>query len=631
MKRLTCLLLLGIGLTAQAQTDTYLSADFKKGIPSDFVLKDYSENPVMAPDFKAGRVKDTWSMYSVDIDSIQAAISTSRGEKDIAVDKWMITPSVKITSDKAWLSWDAKAIHYDLRDGYKVMISTTDQSPASFEEVFSIKAEDYFWAHHFISLKKYQGKNIYVAFVNNSYNKYILAITNLFIGIPAPGKFEVIDETPRFVGDISNVAVKGKIRNLGGNVKMSELTCTTNEGEPLKQSYNNLTLEPGETADFEFMVPVTVGKVANYKLKVTTDAHSDKEVLNDSVICSTYPLTLVAEEFTGTWCVDCPRGNLYSQMLKKRYKDQLISISAHYRDTLTNKVYETELFKWINNFPSFIYNRYNKNLYAPQPDYKYNDTQISKIILKPVEAKAELTAAYNDIEHKTISSNAKVLFAKDMDNSEDLYRLGYVIVEKRVTGTGSKFNQTNGLTVNQGKEFSFMPSPAPAHLMFYHDVPREADNAFEGIPNSLPAEIKAGEEYNYDYPIEIPANVTDKNNVSVVVFILDTKNKKILNACEVKNPTPHPEAVSIDEITHSISNTTVYQSADRQSIQLEMNGETTGETVYIQLTGLDGKILFSSKEKVNGTLSIPAYGLKGCFIVNLTTGNQTTSKKIMLN
>lgn len=627
MRTFTFLLLLGAGLIAHAQNNVYLSENFEDGMPDHFVLKDYRDNPVDPTDFKSGRVGQTWTVYGVDSDEIQAAICTSRGEKKIAADKWMITPQVKITSDKAWLSWDAKSIHYDLRDGYKVMISTTDQSPESFKEVFRIEEEDYFWAHHFVSLDAYQGKDIYVAFVNNSNNRYILAVTNLFIGVPAPGEFEVIDETPRFVGDVSTAPVKGKLRNLGGTVRLSELACVSNDGQEWKQTYESVTLEPGATADFEFALPVSVGNVSGYTLKVTTDAHAQKEVLKDSVVCSAFPMTLVAEESTGTWCNSCPQGALYMQLLKKRYKDHIITVAVHNGDKMEYKTYDEHMGRWIFNLPGFVYNRNSSSVYYPSSNFKYEDIGLAKTILEPVKAKVELGVDFgNRPSPNVIRTNAKIYFAEELDNSTDQYRLGYAVVEKWVTG----YVQSNMFGLSVAKEFSFFPSTVPGHLMYFHDVPRGTDSAVKGVENSLPATLEPDTEYTFDYPVEIPETILNMDNISVIVFVLDTKTKKILNACEVVNP--DLGATNIEESNHTDSfNPVVYQSADKQVVHIQLPAEAEGEAVHVRLTGLDGRCIFSAGQKANNELSVPVTGLKGCYLVTMMVGNRVVSRKVMLN
>lgn len=616
-------LFLCTAFTLQAQNNIYLETDFNKGIPANFTLRDYDQNPIDNEGFKMGITSldtNSWFTYIVDNNSNQSALSFSRGLNDAPVNNWMITPSVHITSGDAYLKWEAKAIHYDFRDGYKIMISETDMEPGSFKEVFSIGEENYDWTHHFVSLKAYKGKDIYVAFVNNSKQKYMLAIDNLFIGIPQPGEFEVEDESPRFVGNINNAVIKGKIRNLGGKVTLSLLECKLDNNEAQQQQLTGRELLPGEEISFDFSTPVEVGKVAHYSLHVTSDAHTNKEIVKDSIICSYYPRTLVAEEFTGTWCNNCPDGTVYMNKIKKRYKNELISIAGHCTDKLSDPVYEIGLRQWLFALPGFLYNR-NGNFI----DYSFKETKLPMLILKPTEAVISITADYDDKNHKTIRTQAKASFMKDIDNATGRYRIGYALLEKSVTG----YKQSNTITTPQGKEYYYLPSEIPANLIVYHDVARGLESAFNGVENSLPASIMSEEEYTFDYTFTIPESVNDSNNVSVIAFVLDTKAGSILNAWEVRKPKAHPAGI---EENKELSDIKIYQNKLAQCIVLKFPIEANNESALIQLIGLDGSLLFSlEKNDLDSEFSIPANGFKGCYIIKIIRKNQIISKKLLLD
>ena len=79
--------------------------------------------------------------------------------------------------------------------------------------------------------------------------------------------------------------------------------------------------------------------------------------LEDSIVCSYFPRKLVAEEYTGMWCNNCPDGAVWLNQLKARYKDEVITIAAHYGDPLAYNVYVKGLDRYLFSFPSFIYNR----------------------------------------------------------------------------------------------------------------------------------------------------------------------------------------------------------------------------------------------------------------------------------
>ena len=65
-----------------------------------------------------------------------------------------------------------------------------------------------------------------------------------------------------------------------------------------------------------------------------------------------------------------------------------------------------------------------------------------------------------------------------------------------------------------------MPNSIPYDLMVYHDVAKGTSSAFSGVENSLPAQIEAYKEYTFEYRIDVPETVIDKDNIEVIVFVL---------------------------------------------------------------------------------------------------------------
>ena len=114
-----------------------LNVDFYDGIPENFTLVCYDENPVKSQDFKKINTEKEWFTSLVDSEDGVAAISTSHRTYDFQTDNWMITPRLTLPTENVGLKWTARAIHYHLRDGYKVMISTTGKEYYDFEEIFS--------------------------------------------------------------------------------------------------------------------------------------------------------------------------------------------------------------------------------------------------------------------------------------------------------------------------------------------------------------------------------------------------------------------------------------------------------------------------------------------------------------
>ena len=174
---------MGMALNTYAQDGgVYLQTDFDSGIPSDFRLTDWDENPVSEPHYNKATISGSWAANEIDEAGNMAAFSFSRGVYDYAVDNWMITPQLHIGSENAYVRWDARSVHHEFRESYKVLVSTRTNDMDDFEELLTVDAEDYFWKTRVLSLADYVGQDVYIAFECTSEDKFILAIDNLLVG-----------------------------------------------------------------------------------------------------------------------------------------------------------------------------------------------------------------------------------------------------------------------------------------------------------------------------------------------------------------------------------------------------------------------------------------------------------------
>jgi hypothetical protein len=73
-----------------------LEVDFYEGIPENFELICYDENPVKSQDFKKINTSKEWNVALVNSEDGAAAVSTSHRTYDFPTDKWMITPRLTL-------------------------------------------------------------------------------------------------------------------------------------------------------------------------------------------------------------------------------------------------------------------------------------------------------------------------------------------------------------------------------------------------------------------------------------------------------------------------------------------------------------------------------------------------------
>lgn len=616
MKKIFVYLLPVLSASAiQAQEVTCFKADFNDGIPAGCTVVDYAELPV-GTGFRK-RVGEQWYCGDVFGADGKAVMSTSHRSVDLPTDNWLITPKLSISTSGIWLSWDARSLHYDLRDGYKVMVSETDSDPASFREVMAVEEETYGWNHRLLPLGEYEGKDIYIAFVHDSRSRFILALDNLFVGeFPQP-VFQGFDRSRRFCGNTGTAPVSGSFRNNGKAVGIDRLLCTTGDGQTYVRDFGNSPMATAEETEFTFDVPVEVGKATCYAVDVVTSDGMTTRLMEDSIICSEFPRTLLVEKCTGTWCTSCTGVIPYINQLKERYGDELVCIESHsaYINTsgLSYELYDEAL--GAKNYPAIFYNR---NLKSPQYSAGYTDA-FRQILLKPTRALVELEAVLAE-EGNFIDVTAQTVFAGDQDNADGRFRLGFAIIEKRLQ---LPYNlQKSNATILSQQEYAMMSSPIEKDFMFFHDVVRGTASAFAGLENSLPQQIEGGQANSFRTSIQIPENVSDKNDIAIVAFVMDTEQGELLNTAEVR---PAEVPTGIGAVQGEVLPVSVVPGKNG-GIEIR----TSGKNVFCEVEVMDatGRVLVA-RHVAEPVVNVDFKG-QGCYLVRVRQGKKMTVKKIIL-
>jgi len=183
MKKIITVLALTIGLTSFSQVEL-LNEKFTTGIPSTWSVVNVDNNTPGSAIYT-----DAWIGFTSVFDTCAASTSyylDSNGDEDVeatAAD-YLITPQVSLLTFGNILTWDAKSLDGSFPDGYVVLLSTTDNSVASFTDtLFSITEETPYWTNYSIDMaeKGFVNQDVYIAFLNNTTNGFVLQVDNVKI------------------------------------------------------------------------------------------------------------------------------------------------------------------------------------------------------------------------------------------------------------------------------------------------------------------------------------------------------------------------------------------------------------------------------------------------------------------
>lgn len=259
----------------------------------------------------------------------------------------------------------------------------------------------------------------------------------------------------------------------------------------------------------------------------------------------TFPRRVVMEEFTGTWCGNCPRGMVGISRLAEDFGDKVISIAIHSGSSEPMQIYTYPSIQPSGGIPACMLNRGSKlDPYSGSGSRGYNhygiDVDVAALLTEPAEADVALTAIWNDDNLWDVRFYVTTTFGFSSDEAD--YGLAFILLEDGLSGTGKQWMQTNYYSesydsnvINKyGDDDMAVWREAPYYVgdMVYDHVPVNTYGIKEGISGSIKAPIVCGEKQGYTDIITTLNNkvIQDKSRLYAVVLLIDRTTGRIVNA-----------------------------------------------------------------------------------------------------
>ncbi|MBL7755136.1 MAG: choice-of-anchor J domain-containing protein [Chitinophagaceae bacterium] len=559
------------------------------------------------------------------------AVSTSWYSSAGTSNDWMITPQVTPTAG-AWLLFDAVAPDGNFADGYQVKISTTGNNYTDFTAapVYTVASEGQLWATKAVNLSNYVGQPIYIAFINNSNDKYLLFLDNIQVKVLPANDGALLDMTPdiasyrSFATVGSPVAVQGLFQNQG-SATVTSYTVKVNDGSTTQSYPQTANVLPYGTHIFSlnYNMPSTGIK----PIKMWAEVGGDNNHVNDSTSSEfggatfTPTPTVVFEEATGTWCGWCPRGAVYMDSIAKMHPE-VVAIAVHNNDPMTVAAYDAGIGDLVGGYPSGVVGR---KVEADPSEFftAYNDHKNDFSV-------GDITVGTPTITGSTMTVKADVKMAVNTKPNYD-YRVALVVTEDGMTGTAASWAQANYYSgaaapnlVGAGHNWDNEPNPVPASSMEYDHVARDIMGGFTGVAGSLPATMTAGTTYSYTFNWTIPAGFRPwmaKANVLLISGLSgEVQNGKWVNV----------KPASVDDV-NAVNDVKVFPNPTSNYLNLEFTMNTTSD-VLVTMTDITGKTVYSQNlNNLNGNqgLVIPTGSMTdGIYVLSVKTKEGTSTQKV---
>lgn len=597
-------------LNGASAATVYYSADFTRSIPEDMTLTDGDGTAIVSDDYKNGYTDLPWASTMVGTYGY-AAVSLSHTDTDEPQDNWMVTPYFNVKSPEAFVRWDARSVLPSFPESYKVMVKVEGED--DFRLLYSNDAEDERWVKRVASLRDYEGKNVCVAFVCNSVNRYMLAIGRLEVGEFDDDGFVVVNRTPRYCGDTDLAPVSLTITNVGGSATLKAFVAVVDD-EIVSRQLLDGPFAMSQSVDVSLEIPVSLNEKTAYAVKGEREDGSTVDIISGDVFCSHFARRLFLDKGSGMWCNNCPNGNLIVDKLRREYPGQLIVAESHASpDILAVPDYWSGL-----EFYAVPYFMLNRDQYAKGE----KESSLKSQLEVPTIVGFDITGCSLSDDGRQAVVSAKVAFAEDIDNSDDRYRIGYTVIRDYQDPDDDMLYQKNSLSGTTYEQYHFLPSRIPKELAVFHDVVRDGAAAHQGLEGSLPAEIKAGEVNGCDFTVLVPAECPAELS-RIAAYVLDTTTGIIQNA----------DVVSLDGLGGVLPVVAGNQARDAV-IDVSRDGDcflsfgNPGGRFVLDVVGADGRVLKSvsgiaSAEAVPVSLS----GICGFVIIRVTHNGCVTVTK----
>lgn len=371
---------------------------------------------------------------------------------------------------------------------------------------------------------------------------------------------------------------------------------------PIQPSYNklanvNLSIP---AVDEEGQYPIKI-KITKVNGEPNTDSFPESEsVLNVFDFVPVHrPLM---EEYTGTWCGNCPRGIAGIEKMKEMYPDHFICISFHNNDPME---ITTDFPSEIRGFPDAWIDR----VYRADPFTGYGSSLEFKIdevweerYNQPATVGIDVTAEWADESEEVI--NVTTTIKSQRKYTDGQLTVAYALVADELTGPGWwQTNYYSGQKDCPPELEEIASQPDPITDIAYNDVVILTEN-IKGEEINLPDTIEPVTSYISECNMYLEdamstsgtTLIQDRNKLRIVAMIIDRTTSEIINANQsaymVSNLSGIGECTDYHE--KDIASVTYYDLSG-MAVESPADGIFIKQVIYTDGTSTIGKVILQKE------------------------------------
>lgn len=579
-----------------------------------------------------------------------AASSHSMYEPAGKSNDWLVVPQLYIPDDKCVLKFLSQSFLKNKQDYLKVYIWVNDEVVNALDDdiVARIKAEGELvynnlqtpgadentlagdWTENTVVLSKYEGKNIYIAFLNDNEAQSAIFIDDVQVMHNKPVRIAFTNASSVVAQE--SILIEGviSIDSETDTYQTLSLTLKDNAGNEIdKIEESGLNLKKGDTYKFAFTkaLPLVKGIVNDFTITLFCNDNRYEIAGKVSNLAFEPVKHIVIEEYSGRMCSNCPLGIVGIERLEELYGELIIPIClrTYGDDPLGTGMQDYSAFLGFTGAPSGVINRlgvsypavssageyYFSNATLPEGQDRLWADIVADELEIPTEADINIDQLSIDESTNEFVIPCTVRYAMD---AQDLnLNLFVVIVEDNVktmqingfAGTTSTVlgEWTSGGIYGQGVVYDYL----------LKDVCRGyAGMTFNGTGGYLPQTMTAGEAYTTELRTSVPASISSLANSKVIVMLIDANTGKVINAAR---------ADEISAVEHVDSDAQISIATNNGNIVVN-----TADNAQVEVYGMNGTLLNTATG--NGQISIDTPA--GIAIVKVVTDKVVVVEKILV-
>lgn len=388
--------------------------------------------------------------------------------------------------------------------------------------------------------------------------------------------------------------ISGELLNIGADTIHSIDIKYRYNGNTYTYPLSNLSLPTCKSTTFTHPVPAAVTTATTFEVTTWIELSGDSDPADDSVHTTITGYSfqtakrVLLEEGTGTWCGWCPLGMVYTEHLDTLYPNQLVIVSIHNNDVMTDHYYDSCMIAQ-GHYTALPQAAIDRKFQKVAPELF--EEKIQQQLQEVSPADIGLTASFNPTTRQ-VSVDVSAAFATEV--SGDL-RLNAVLVEDNLHSTNAAYDQGNYFSFQSnnlpltgaGHNWQTEPDPVPGASMTYQFVARQLLAAFHGQAGSLPPLCQANGVYTYTFSTILPVSY-NASRTRVVALLQEATTGQILNT----QRGAYGITTAVTDVSSSSFRMSLYPNPATDQALLEISLNETG-SYTIELFDVMGKIVYT--------------------------------------